>query len=438
MRQVTGSLNNSQIMAFDTPALCRVCGAAFTASRPNPRCPACRSPRTIAHAELNELGIAHMDCDAFFAAIEKRDNPALQDKPLIIGGEKRGVVSTACYIARIRGVRSAMPMFKAKKLCPDAVIMKPSMGKYSEAGHAIRTIMQQFTPLVEPLSIDEAFMDLRGTKRLHKKYPAQILIDLSNQIEAEIGITVSIGLSYNKFLAKLASDMEKPRGFTIIGAADAKQRLAPLPVSRIWGVGRVLQKKLEKDGVRTIGQLQTMSEKKLATRYQSMGYRLARLAQGQDSRSINPTSIRKSISTETTFPEDVKNLETLDKTLWRLCEKLSRLCKSKGKAGRTVQLKLKTNHFKSITRAQTLADPTQMAEEIYRIGKLLLHKYCDSQMQSFRLIGIGLSSLTDAEFADPFDLADPDKSRRIATERAIDRLRDRFGDESVKKGRSLL
>ncbi|HCL48589.1 MAG TPA: DNA polymerase IV, partial [Rhodobiaceae bacterium] len=197
------------------PALCRDCLNSSTLEPHETRCPSCHSPRLIKHDELLQLGVAHLDCDAFYAAVEKRDNPELNDKPVIIGGGRRGVVSTCCYIARIHGVHSAMPMFQATKACPDAVIVKPDMEKYGRVGREVRDLMRELTPLVEPLSIDEAFMDLRGTERLHGGAPAESLMRLVNRIENEIGITVSIGLSHNKFLAKLASDLNKPRGFSI-------------------------------------------------------------------------------------------------------------------------------------------------------------------------------------------------------------------------------
>src|SRR5689334_15449192 len=222
------------------------------------RCPNCRSPRLARHAELFGLAIAHIDCDAFYAAIEKRDNPDLRDKPLIIGGGTRGVVSTACYIARISGVRSAMPMFKARKLCPDAVILPPNMAKYQKAGKEVRALMLELTPLVEPLSIDEAFLDLSGTETLHKSSPAESLARLALKIEREIGITVSIGLSHNKFLAKIASDLNKPRGFSVIGKAETLSFLADKPVRFIWGIGQKTSESLAKDGLTTLGQIQSM------------------------------------------------------------------------------------------------------------------------------------------------------------------------------------
>ena len=422
----------------ETSALCRDCGHQTPLPVNMERCPTCKSPRLLKHDELTNLGVAHLDCDAFYAAVEKRDNPELADKPVIIGGGRRGVVSTCCYIARIHGVHSAMPMFKATKACPDAVIIKPDMEKYGRIGRELRDMMRELTPLVEPLSIDEAFMDLRGTERLHGGAPALSLNKLVNRIEREIGITVSIGLSHNKFLAKLASDLNKPRGFSIIGEAETLGFLATLPVDAIWGVGKAMQARLARDGIRHVAQLQKMDEADLARRYDSMGLRLARLARGQDNRKIVPSAAAKSISSETTFNEDLNDVETLEKHLWRLSEKTAKRCKAKGVAGKTVVLKMKADRLSSMTRNVSLPDPTQLADVMFDKGRAMLRQILqEAPGQKYRLIGIGVSGLVDDKLADPPDLADPDKFRRKAAEQAMDALRDKFGDGSIKKGRSL-
>ena len=418
--------------------LCRDCGTGTHALDARRRCATCKSPRLISHDELFQLGVAHIDCDAFYAAIEKRDNPDLHDRPLIIGGGRRGVVSTCCYIARIKGVHSAMPMFQAKKLCPEAVIVHPDMEKYQKASYQIRDLMREYTPLVETLSIDEAFLDLRGTDRLHGGPPAQSLVQLVNRIEEDIGITVSVGLSHNKFLAKLASDLDKPRGFSIIGAAETLTFLADLPVNTIYGIGKAMQKKLSRDGIRTIGQLQNMDERDLVARYNSVGLRLARLSRGQDSRKIVPQSVAKSISSETTFNEDLATFGALEKYLWALSERTAERCKRKNMAGTTIVLKLKTSSFTILTRNRAIPDPTQLADTIFSVGKTLLTQLlAEKPGIKFRLIGIGVAGLVDGTHADPPDLADPDKSRRKAAEQAMDNLRDKFGRGAIKKGRSL-
>ncbi len=399
------------------------------------RCPSCKRPRLKFHPELHDLSIAHLDCDAFYAAVEKRDDPALRDKPLIIGGGKRGVVSTCCYIARVRGVRSAMPMFKAMAACPEAVVIPPDMAKYAKVGREVRQLMQELTPLVEPLSIDEAFLDLSGTERLHHGSPALSMARLVNRIEKEIGITVSVGLSHNKFLAKIASDLDKPRGFSVIGRAETHSFLAAKPVSLIWGVGKAFEAKLARDGITRISQLQRMEENELMARYGSMGGRLWRLARGLDVRTVEPSQGAKSISAETTFADDISDAAALDRILWPLCEKVSRRAKAAGLSGATVVLKLKTADFKTRTRNQTLHDPTQLADVIYRIAAPLLAK--EATGTAFRLLGVGISQLGPADLADPPDMLDPAATRRATAERAMDRLRARFGDKSIGKGRGL-
>ncbi|MCD2177118.1 DNA polymerase IV [Rhizobium sp. C1] len=420
-------------MTGDTilPGFCRDCFQPITGRAE--RCKACGSPRLVRHGELNDLHLAHIDCDAFYASVEKRDNPDLADKPVIVGGGKRGVVSTCCYIARIRGVRSAMPMFKALEACPDAVVIKPDMEKYSRVGRQIRQMMQDLTPLVEPLSIDEAFLDLKGTELIHHhEPPARLLARFAQRVEDEVGVTVSVGLSYCKFLAKVASDMRKPRGFSVIGREEALSFLAPKPVTLIWGVGRAFAEKLAQDGIREIGQLQQMDEAALMRRYGTMGQRLFKLSQGLDDRQVHSDGDAKSISAETTFSEDIADLETLTGHLRALSEKVSRRLKRSGVAGQTVVLKLKTQDFKSRTRSFSLDNPTQLADRIFRTGLSLLEKEAGST--KFRLIGIGVTSLGQATLADPMDLIDEQAARRAKAEAAIDALRDKFGNRSVETG----
>lgn len=411
------------------PGLCRDCLAACGEAL---RCPACRSPRVVRHSELESLSIAHLDCDAFYAAVEKRDNPALLDRPVIIGGGRRGVVSTACYVARIRGVGSAMPMFKALKACPDAVVIKPDMEKYSRVGRQIRELMRTLTPLVEPISIDEAFLDLTGTQRLHRRSPASTLASLAARVEREIGITVSIGLSYNKFLAKVASDLDKPRGFSVIGRAEAHEFLRTKPVGLIWGVGKAFRKKLAGDGINTVGDLQNTEKATLLKRYGIMGSRLYHLARGEDDRTISPHGETKSISAETTFSSDIKDYTELEQVLWRLCEKVSRRAKAAGLAGSTAVLKLKSAKFKSLTRNRTLDTPTQLADKLFKAARPLLKNEVDGT--AFRLLGIGIANLVSDAQGDPDDLFDPLEGKRADAEHAMDRLRQKFGNDSIEKG----
>lgn len=399
------------------------------------RCLACGSPRIATHPELDRLTIAHVDCDAFFATIEKRDDPTLRDRPVIIGGGKRGVVATACYLARIYGVKSAMPMFKALKACPDAIVIKPDMEKYVRVGREVRKLMLDITPLVEPVSIDEAFLDLAGTERLHGSCSAITLARFAKRVENEIGITISVGLAANKFLAKIASDLEKPRGFSIIGAVEARDFLAPRPVTLIWGVGKSFATTLQRDGIHTIGQLQTMDEHDLMRRYGIMGQRLARLSRGEDTRRVSTDREAKSVSAETTFDDVIADLWQLEPILRRLSEKVSRRLKNADLGGYSVALKMKTHDFKTITRNRRLTDPTQLADRIYKAGIGLIKSECDGRR--FRLIGIGISDLVPAERCDLPDLIDQTATRRAKAERAMDALREKFGGDAIKLGLML-
>ncbi|MFM8747371.1 MAG: DNA polymerase IV [Aestuariivirga sp.] len=384
------------------------------------------------HPELHTLSIAHIDCDAFYAAVEKRDRPELADKPVIVGGGTRGVVSTACYVARIHGVKSAMPMFKALKLCPDAVVIRPDMAKYSEAGHQVRALMLEVTPLVEPLSIDEAFLDLTGTQRLHGMSPAMTLARLIGRIQQQEGITGSVGLSHHKFLAKLASDLEKPRGFSVLGRAETLRFLAGKPVGFIWGVGKAMQEDLAKDGITMIGQLQAMEKAELMRRYGSMGARLYHLSRGEDRRIVSTDDQAKSISAETTFDSDIRDVAELERLLWPLAERVSRRAKADGVAGHTVVLKLKTADFRIRTRNVTLADPTALAARIYEAARPLLRR--EAVGTAFRLIGVGISGLTAASATQETETLDLTAATQAKAELAVDRIRDKFGRAAVARG----
>jgi DNA polymerase-4 len=415
------------------PALCRDCLTTFDTGT---RCPACRSPRILSHPELFDLSIAHMDCDAFYASVEKRDNPDLRDKPVIVGGGQRGVVSTCCYIARISGVRSAMPMFQAMKLCPDAIVVKPRMGIYVQVSRAIRAMMEDMTPSIQPLSLDEAFMDLTGTARLHGAPPAVMLARLVKRMEDELGISGSIGLSHNKFLAKIASDLDKPRGFSVVGQAETPGFLAKQKVRIIWGVGTATQTALEQAGIRTIADLLRWERRDLGARFGSMGDRLWHLARGIDTRPVQRDEKLKSISKETTFFEDTGDADLLDGHLWRLAEQVSDRAKAKDLAGRTVTLKLKRADFKLISRRHALDQPTQMADRIYREARMLFDNA--PEKGPFRLIGVGISELCPGDQADAEgDLLDPNAQKRSAAERATDAIRAKFGAEAIIKGRAL-
>jgi DNA polymerase-4 len=393
------------------------------------RCSSCGSPRLVRHPLLPTLAIAHIDCDAFYATVEKRDNPEIADKPVIIGGGKRGVVSAACYIARTFGVRSAMPMFKALALCPQAIVIPPNMAKYVRIGREVRQAMQALTPLVEPLSIDEAFLDLSGTQRVHGMIPAKALARFAREVERDIGITVSVGLSCNKFLAKIASDLDKPRGFAPLDQEEARAMLTQKPVGFIFGVGPATQERLSQRGFRTIADLQRADEIELMRQFPTDGRRLWRLARGIDDRRVVPDRGAKTISSETTFETDIRDFVALEKRLWRLSEKVSSRLKNSELAGSTITLKLKTADFRQRTRSQSMVAPTQLAAKIFAVCREMLAKEIDGT--AFRLMGAGVSALRAALPGDDSDMLD----RRAAhAERAIDGLRKKFGQAAVIRG----
>lgn len=390
----------------ETIVLCRDCldlsAGDYTA------CPACGSGRIVRHPELDRLEIAHIDCDAFYASVEKRDDPSLKDKPLIVGhAGGRGVVTTACYIARQFGPRSAMPMFKAMELCPQAVVIEPNMAKYKAVSQDIRAIFRAATPLIQPVSLDEAYLDLSDAARAEMDIgpegpPAVALAEVARRVEREVGITVSIGLSHNKFLAKLASDLEKPRGFSVIGRDETLAFLAPLAVAKINGVGSVTAQKLRDFGIETIGQLQGVPEPELVARFGKFGRQLAGYAQGIDARKVTSGGPAKSISAETTFSRDTASAEALFDAVAPLCRRVAERLARGGHAGGTVVLKLKTGDFKVLTRNRQLPNPTQQAEVILATAIELIEREADGRL--FRLIGIGVSDIHPAAEADPPDL----------------------------------
>ncbi len=415
--------------------LCRDCLDLVAGPNDAPSaCPACNGARLVTHPMLTRLAVAHLDCDAFFAAIEKRDRPELADRPVIVGGGQRGVVATCCYIARLSGVRSAMPMFKALKACPDAVVVRPDFAKYSAAAAVIREKMEALTPLVEPVSIDEAYLDLAGTERVHGAPPAILLARLAAGIERDLAITVSVGLSANKFLAKTASELDKPRGFAVVAAEEAPALLAPRPVGFLHGIGPKFAARLNREGLRTVADVQATDRKTLMARYGESGLSLHRRAFGIDTRPVQPGSARKSVSSETTFEADIADAGRLEDLLWQVCEKTATRAKAAGVEGHTVTLKLKTAGFRTLTRRTTLSGPSQLAQTLFRAARPMLQREAAAHAP-FRLIGVGLSDLT-AVRADAADLVDPLVAKRAAAERASDAARARFGADAVKTGRA--
>ena len=410
-------------------AICRDC--LHTGDLMVERCPACGSRRMVEHEELDRLTIAHLDCDAFYASVEKRDRPELRDRPVIVGGGKRGVVSTCCYIARQYGLHSAMPMFKALKACPEAVVIKPDFRKYIAASESIFGAVARLTPLVQTLSLDEAWIDLAGTERLNGGPPAFQLVRLQRQIEIETGLTVSIGLAPNRFLAKVASELDKPRGFSVLGS-EASSVLAPRPVGILPGVGPVFRKTLMSDGYATVGDLAAADVRDLAQRYGETGLRLHDLARGRDSRAVNPSPERKGMSAETTFNEDLTSAVDLEAELWPLCEKLASKARREGVASRVLVLKLRRTDFRIVTRRISLHEPVQTARALFAAGRALLAAELG---RPYRLIGISMAEVVEA--IDVPALFESTEARALKTETAIDALRAKFGAKAVVAGRAL-
>ena len=410
-------------------AICRDC--LSTGDRKVERCVACDSRRVVCHDELDRLTIAHLDCDAFYASVEKRDRPELRDLPVIVGGGKRGVVATCCYVARMYGVHSAMPMYKALKSCPDAVVIKPDFRKYVAASEAIFGAVGRLTPLVQTLSLDEAWIDLAGTERLNGGSPAWQLIRLQTQIEEETGLTVSIGLAANRFLAKVASEMDKPRGFSVLGS-EAQAVMAPRPVGILPGVGPVFRRTLQSDGFTTVGDLAAADPRDLIKRYGESGLRLYDLAHGRDARAVNPERDRKGMSAETTFNEDLTTAEDLEAELWPLCEKLASKARRDGVASRVLVLKLRRTDFKIVTRRMSLPEPVQTARALFAAGRELMAPELGIP---YRLIGIGMGDVVDA--VDSPALFETTEARALKTETAIDKLRAKFGAAAVVAGRAV-
>jgi len=414
-------------------ALCRDCATALPDAAAC--CTVCGGMRVVRHPDLFALTIAHIDCDAFYASVEKRDRPELAAKPVIVGGGTRGVVTAACYVARIYGVRSAMPMFKALKACPDAVVIRPDFEKYGAVARQIRALMGALTPLVQPLSIDEAVLDLAGTEALHGAPPAGVLARFALRVEREAGVTVSIGLAPNRLLAKIAAGRDKPRGFAVIGAAEAAGLLAPQPVRLLPGIGPALERRLSGLGITRLGHLQALPDAEARRRLGDEGPALARRARGEDARPVDPARETKSVSAETTFAADLSRLDELEPHLWRLTEKLARRLKGSGLAAGGVVLKLKTADFRTRTRSARLHSATVLPDRLFAAAQALLAREAGSAR--FRLIGIGAQPIVPGAEADAGDLADPETPRLAAAQSAIDALRARFGQAAIGRGRGM-
>lgn len=422
-------MSDPPFLASAEPGLCRTCGQWPVMAA---RCPSCGSDRILRHPDMDRLAIVHLDCDAFYATVEKRDNPALLPLPVIVGGGQRGVVATCCYVARQFGVRSAMPMFKALKLCPQAVVIKPDMAKYKAVSRALRQMMDSLTPVIEPLSIDEAFLDMRGTQKLHGAPVPVVMARFALKVEQTLGISVSVGVSVNKFLAKLASDMNKPRGLTLIGSAQAPALLAPLPVARLWGVGPAAERRLARLGYRTFADLAAAAPKTLLADLGADGLRLAAMARGEDARQVQTERARKSISAEQTFAADIADADALMAALRRSAAKVAASLRAQGLWASSVTLKLKTADFRLRTRTHALPQPRQTARALIDAARPLLIAEADGT--PFRLAGLGVqvcgAPAPSGELALSQTSGDSE-ARQLRLETALDQLRQRFGLDIV-------
>ena len=411
--------------------LCRDCLATF--SQEAERCPGCGSPRFVDLGSSANLTIAHVDCDAFYASVEKRDDPRLRDRPVIVGGSgPRGVVATCCYVARTFGVHSAMPMGRARALCPEAIVLAPDMPKYSRVGREIRDLMQTLTPLVEPLSIDEAYLDLAGCEGTNRAGAAEALVRFARRVEVEIGVTVSVGLSDCKFLAKLSSELDKPRGFASLRREEARAWLAPQSVGGLLGVGKAGRQRLEGAGFRVIGDLQKVDEREAASRIGEDGRRLWRLAQGLDERRVSAERETKSISSETTFDRDVDDRAELTRVLLSHCDRVASRLRAQGLAARGVTLKLRLPNFSLRTRSRIGATATQLAPRLFAVARSLLDALPDDA--AYRLLGVAATELERSQGAVEDDLIESDGGKEKSREDAIASLRSKFGAGAVQRG----
>jgi DNA polymerase-4 len=387
---------------------------------------------------LQSVTILHVDMDAFYASVEQRDRPELRGKPVIVGGraESRGVVSAASYEARAFGVHSAMPMVIALRLCPQGIFLPVRMKQYATISQQIRDIFLSFTPLVEPLSLDEAFLDVRGCEALFG--PAAVVARrLKDRIRSEVGLTASIGAATNKFLAKLATELGKPDGLVVLEPERVRATLDPLPVSKIWGVGAKSENQLHALGLRTIGQLAAFPEQLVSDHLGEAGRHIWRLARGEDDRPVVPDAEAKSVSTETTFPRDIGEREVLRGCLLELVEQLGQRLRQAGVRARTIDLKIRTSDFRTYSRSITLPEPTDLTESIWRAAGHLFEQRVPETWLPVRLLGVGAGGLVrDAPVQG--DLFDGEwQTRQRALDQTVDAIRREFGDDALRRASSL-
>ena len=388
--------------------------------------------------QLKARAIIHLDMDAFYPSVEALDNPALKGKPVIVGGSReRGVVSSASYEARKFGVHSAQPMATAMRLCPQGIFLPVRMRRYKEVSRQVFEIFYRFTPLVEPLSIDEAFLDVTGSLRLFGQ-PESIAEKIKRCVLEETGLTVSAGVAPNKFVAKIASDMDKPDGLTIVPSDRVREFLDPLPIEKMWGVGKATREALMRLKVRTFKDLRQMPVKVLEKKFGKYGLKMHQLSMGIDEREVVADHEVKSISHEETFSQDIQDIDAGKKEILRLSNKVAHRARKMQAAGRTITLKVKYSDFRQITRAETLSSPTDDGFEIYSTACRLLRKTAVG-MRPVRLLGISLSQLSFHGAESQFSLFERDEQfkKRKSLNMALDSLYEKHGENSVRPGTLL-
>jgi len=380
--------------------------------------------------------IIHVDMDAFYASVEQLDNPDLMDKPVIVGGDpkQRGVVSAASYEARKFGVHSAMPMSRAVRLCPNAVILPVRMERYAELSQQIHTIFQQFTPQIEPISLDEAFLDVTGSLRLFGS-AEKIGRAVKDQIREQLGLVASVGIADNKFLAKLASDLHKPDGFVVITEKNRQQTLDPLPVSKIWGVGKVTEKALRSKGINTIRQLRETSPEILKSIFGDQTAHVLRLAQGVDNREVEANREAKSISSEQTFATDITDKDILLDVLLSQVEDVTQRLRINKLEAKTITLKLRYEDFRTITRSNTFDHPTNITKTLWQEVEQVFLKWHKKSAGALRLLGFGASGLQEAGSGQYQLFPEPDQEKQKRLDEAFDKIRDKFGHDALRRGK---
>jgi DNA polymerase-4 len=385
----------------------------------------------------SSLTILHVDMDAFYAAVEVLDHPELCGKPVIVGGpsRSRGVVSSATYEARKFGVRSAMPSAQAARLCPQGVFMPVRMERYSEISGEVMRIFRSFTPLVEPLSLDEAFLDVAGAERLFGDGPA-IGRRIKERIKAELGLVASVGVSYVKYLAKLASDLEKPDGFVVIRPEDVDRRLPPLPITRLWGVGPKTATRLEALGLRTIGDVRAAGEERLVRELGDFGSHISRLARGEDARHVEPSWDAKSIGAERTFERDLTAVTAMEGELLEIAEEVGSRLRADRVAARTVQIKVRFHDFRTITRSRTLERATDITREIFDVARSLLKEKAGVKGARVRLLGLQGQNLASAGAGQGTLFGEKERAKERRLDQVIDALRQKMGEDAVVRART--